>query len=832
MNLFSGVVLLGVILAVLTVGIWWKKGNVLEILVLGVVYWFCAWIVAGMGLFVLDEFRLFRCACAAAGLITLTGIGAVLVRRKRDAVPWRELVQVSWDIKSCWIPILVCCCGAVLVAVKHGFFGMGQDEGVYQTVAINLMNGITDRQQDFTEYHLLSAEQQSAFTESILHRLIGYDIGSYEYPPTVYDNDVSPVSGIYHGIPTFASILAMWGTVFGMAQMQGVQTLFYFCTIFLVFFTCRNLKLRSGTSLLACVVTAASPIVVWVAKSALTEGFLGVIMVLFLYFLTDQEHPERQWMSILPVAVFGCFHVSIYTMIPMFVILYGGMYWFTRRKCFAVLMPVTVLGYLVSFFAMRHVQPFYTMNNYSPIFGLGVTQKDLPWFVPTVCAAALVFCGIYLWAVRRFVHRKYAHLSPENYLERFRDTKTGFFLIEALLIPLVVYILIKCFTSDSPWAVFRGTAFWGYVCNTGYFLLAAAWILCVLRPRFYLESPQRLVMLVTAFYCVLFYAAFLRFEVQYFYYYGRYLAPFIPVAALFGAMTIDRLRARVTLPVMAAGLAAVAPYDRFLAVTKDDTRLEWDVLEETAAQLTAEDCVIVDSDAMWTLYLPLRAMTGAAAYPVLGNDLAAQAEELSQTYDTVYYIGKGEWTEAFDDQFQLIYSNEVTQYNDDNVSSRGKLSPLPLGYQVTEDTVTMYRYLSEQLEYPAAECASEEYRGFGMLEQDFCWSNTKDAAVRCQLSSADYTLTISMGCLMPLETLELETYSVTVLINEKTAGTVTVEEANNGESLSLEIPAELVKDGQNIVTLQCDLWKAERVAAGDARELGFPLESLVFTPMA
>ncbi|MGN1403044.1 MAG: hypothetical protein ACI4XB_01835 [Ruminococcus sp.] len=832
MNLFSGVVLLGVILAVLTVGIWWKKGNVLEILVLGVVYWFCAWIVAGMGLFVLDEFRLFRCACATAGLIFLTGIGAVLVRRKRDAIPWRELVQTSWDIRPHWIPILVCCCGAVLIAVKHGFFGMGQDEGVYQTVAINFMNGITDRQQDFAEYHLLSDEQQSAFTESILHRLIGYDIGTHEYPPTVYDNDVSPVSGIYHGIPTFASILAMWGTIFGMAQMQGVQTVFYFCTIFLVFFTCRNLKLRSCTSLLACAVTAASPIVVWVAKSALTEGFLGVIMVLFLYFLTDQEHPERQWMSILPVAVFGCFHVSIYTMIPMFVVIYGGMYWFTRRKCFAVLMPVTVLGYLVSFFAMRHVQPFYTMNNYSPIFGIGITQKELPWFVPLVCAVALVLCGIYIWAVRRFVHRKYAHLSPEGYLERFRSTKTGFFLIEALLILLVLFILVRCFMADSPLATFRGTAFWGYVCNTGFFLLAAAWILGVLRPRFYLESPQRLVVLVTAFYCVLFYAAFLRFEVQYFYYYGRYLAPFIPVAALFGGMTIDRLRARVTLPVMAAGLVAVAPYDRFLAVMKDDTRLEWDVLEETAAQITSEDCVIVDSDAMWTLYLPLRAMTGAAAYPVLGDDLAAQAEELSQTYDTVYYIGKGEWTEAFDDQFQLVYSNDVTQYNDDNVSGRGRISPLPLEYQITEDTVTMYRYLSERLEYPAEECAAEEYRGFGSLEQDFCWSNTEDAAVRCQLSSEDYTLTITMGCLMPLEALELESYPVTVQINGETAGTVTVDESNNGESLSLDIPAELVQDGQNIVTLHCDLWKAERVAAGDARELGFPLESLVFTPIA
>ena len=43
MSLFTGAVLLGVVLAALTVGVWWKKTNVLELLVLGVVYWLCTW---------------------------------------------------------------------------------------------------------------------------------------------------------------------------------------------------------------------------------------------------------------------------------------------------------------------------------------------------------------------------------------------------------------------------------------------------------------------------------------------------------------------------------------------------------------------------------------------------------------------------------------------------------------------------------------------------------------------------------------------------------------------------------------------------------------------
>ena len=394
MSLFTGAVLLGVVLAALTVGVWWKKTNVLELLVLGVVYWLCTWVISGMGLFVLDQFSLRRCVIAAVSVELLVGIAAVLVRKLRDKTPWKQLVRISWNVRAYWIPAVVLAGGFVLVAFKHELFGMGQDEGVYQTVAVNFLNGITDRQQDFAEYHTLSKEQQELFHDKVFSYLVGYDLETEDYPATVYDRNVSPVSGIYHGIPTYASMLAMWGKIFGMANMQGVQTLCYGCTIFLLFFLCQNLKIRKSSSALACAVFAASPIVVWVEKSALTESFLAVLLVLFLYLLTDEEHPYRQWLSIIPIAVFSCFHVSIYTMIPLFVVLYGGMFWITRRKSFAILMPVTLVGYCISFFAMRHVQPFYTMNNYRPFSWQGSPRK--------ICRCWCRCCAAWDWWLWEF----------------------------------------------------------------------------------------------------------------------------------------------------------------------------------------------------------------------------------------------------------------------------------------------------------------------------------------------------------------------------------------------------------------------------------------------
>ena len=172
----------------------------------------------------------------------------------------------------------------------------------------------------------------------------------------------------------------------------------------------------------------------------------------------------------------------------------------------------------------------------------------------------------------------------------------------------------------------------------------------------------------------------------------------------------------------------------------------------------------------------------------------------------------------------------MTQSNDDNVSGRVGLLPFPLAYQKMSVSVTLYTYQSEKLTYPADECASTMYRGFGGLEGNFCWSNSEEASVRCMLRQQDYTMTLQMGCMLDLNRLGFAQYPVTIEINGKSAGTVTVDESNNGQSLSLDIPAACLEDGQNIVTLRCDLWEAKKISESDPRLLGFPLESIVFTP--
>lgn len=275
----------GFLAAVGCAGLYDRKGSFLKPFVYGTVFYGFCYILWSMLLFVLNQFTLFRAVLGTAVvLVALLTAAALLLRRKHGTL----LRLLHWDesIRTVWIPLVIVLVALPLILMKNELFGMGQDQGVYQVVAINLMNGLTDRQQDFAEYYNLSSADQTEFADAVRNYLMGYDIVPEEYPDTVYDRNISPVSGIYHGIPTYAAMLALFGKLFGISHMIHLETVIWVCMIFLVSFVCRQMQWKRCTEFLACAVCAASPIVIWVAKSSLTELFLAVILLAFVLLIT------------------------------------------------------------------------------------------------------------------------------------------------------------------------------------------------------------------------------------------------------------------------------------------------------------------------------------------------------------------------------------------------------------------------------------------------------------------------------------------------------------------------------------------------------------------
>lgn len=823
---FGIVCLSATIISVLASIIWFKKKNIIESTVIGIVMFFCTYIIGSMGLFIIDKFSLFR--AAGVTLILDTALLAVVTYIRRTA-PFsiKKLFQCDMSLKDMLIPIIVCLLSLPLVSTKNEIFGMGQDEGVYQIQAISFMYGDNARQKDFEEFHKLETdEERDSFRYYVTNALRGYDIPSanaYEYyPDSSYDEEVSRVSGIIHGIPTYSAILAMWGILFGMENMFGVETVFYALMIFMVFFVCRNLNLKKSSSLCACAAAAAAPVIIWTAKSSLTEMFLTLIPLLFAYFLTDEENPGTKWLSITAVAVFGCYHVSIYTMIPMFFIIYGGMYFFTREKQYAILMPVTISGYYLSYLCMRLVQPVYTMNNYNPLFSDKIGVHNLTQLITAVCIFLLLASAVFIFLVSK-TNKKF---DKSTINKKAADTRWFKVLMILLLVMPVIYIAIKTMSEYRTFDTANHITLWGFITNAGVIIVPLAMIMSVVFINHCIEKNSRLIIFLMFFYCILIYSAFLRFEIQYYYYYSRYLGPFIPVAVLFAVMVLDRFGKKILYPATIAGLAFVAPFDSYLMNHKDDTRMEWNVLDDIADITTEGDCILIDRKYMDPLWLPLRSITDAEIYPYDAK-LDNQFASMSQRYSRVLFITDLE-TESED--FSPVYINRI-QHSEDDLLNVGRLVPMSKKFWETTDNIYVYSYDKYQYSYTAAKDYSK-FSGVSVLEGEFCWTSEEAAELDCGLLPNDYEMTVSFGCRIPFEQLGFEECEVTAVINGKEAGTEIINSENNGISITFEIPEELVLDGNNEIKLETGLWSASKVNPDDERELGIPLKSLVFSVKA
>lgn len=821
MNSFLILAVLTLLLCFGTCSLVFKGANFIYTAVMSVVMFFCLHIISTMGLFVIDCYSLFRGMAGTFFLVFACFAVLIFINiRKKSG----KLFEYSFDMRSVIIPIIISLMALPLTSNKNELFGMGQDEGVYQCVAINFMNGIDSRQQDFEEYHMLESDsEREAFKNSVRGKLIGYDIPSETYPDTVYDRNVSEVSGIYHGIPTYPALLAMWGQLFGMKNMMNIETVFYIIAIFLVSFACTNLKLSYISDIIACISTALSPVIIWVSKSSLTEMFLAVLVMLFIVFLTDEGHKKYQVFSIVPIVVYACYHVSVYTIIPYVLIVYGGMYLFTRKKILAILMLATVPVYAVSYFAMRRIQPFYTMNNYSPVFFGGIGVHNISNIVACVCTVLMIACALYV----TIINKTSKNFSRRNFLIKMQKSIfMRFFIIAMLILPLA-YIIFKAFYKYDNTEYAGSLTIVGFAVMTGIVIFPMAIIVSIANSGFFLEKVSRLVIFVSFFYCILIYSAFLRYDIQYYYYYSRYLAPFVPVAIVFSVMVLDRFSKKLVVPVSLAGMIFVSPYSFYLAGHKDDTRMEWEVLDSVTEYITADDCIVIDWVYSPTLWLPLKAMTGADVFPQTADTPDLQFQKLKDKYNNIYYVSRDSKIYNAESNLEILYMDMV-HISEDTSEDVGSLIPLPKKFRQTERYIHLYRVIGYDYYYDNYDIVKWNISGIKESDRTFCWTEEPRADIRCNVNPDDYELILDLGGVIPLKEINKTSLKVNLYVNGIFADSSYINSDTNGNSISFDIDEKYIEDGSNTITFETELWNASAVNPADTRMLGIPVESLTF----
>lgn len=813
--------LFGMALAVYAVGLLYKEIETLKLVTVAVSGWFTVFVLISGIFFWMDRFALLPVLITETLLMAAAAVGLLVWGR-------------AWFFTACYkergpLVFAIIFVGFLISFVKFDFFGMGQDQGVYQTKAIALAYGTTERQYCFPGIENMPAGELRSEAITDLRTQAGYDFYDTQVPSLPEEDKLGDTAGIFHGIPTFPALLALFIRMFGLANMQQVQSVFYLCTACFVLLITEDLNLKKSARLLAVSVVALSPVIQWVMKSSLTEGFLCLLYAGILYGLLD-KHRYSKYLAALYIWGFAFFHVTIYVMIPLFAILFLLLYLETKDRQYLFANDIAVTGFAVGITMMCCVSPRYShlnITNGFRFFEIIGVEKELPF----MWAMAAVLIAVPALLARIDVQKVYSFLKREkvfNCLVR---------LVMLAVLALVIRRGVAIYRGEvermtgGDWKELERLTLLVFGYATGIFAFAVTLFKLFLRPGEMLKSKENLVVGAAFFYCVPLMAALIRKEIIYLYYYSRYLAPYIVVCAVAMAVFLNALSKRTLSLLMVGGAAVLLPFDWTLATQKDESRVAWDILEDVLEIELKDGAILVGSPYFRTLQLPLEMATDLDTYPLL-EDMQGEIDLLKNRYDAIYVLTAEPenmpWYKAA--KFSILYRDQYVSSIDDR-NSVGMLIPFAWDFYQASESITLLKCELPSFKYDFGTGDFPMY-GMGNVENgEFRWLNEPEAGFIAVLEKKDYTMTVTVGPKVPLGALGLDDYSVDVYVNDNYAGQFTLEDESSDSALDyvVQLPEELFTEGKNDICFKADTWSPADIGSKDARNMTISLHQVQFT---
>ncbi|MCR4649499.1 MAG: hypothetical protein K5776_10535 [Lachnospiraceae bacterium] len=568
--------------------------------------------------------------------------------------------KIKFDKKELIFFLSIILVSLVLGKDKFGFYGMGQDQGVYQTKAAEFVFDNNSNEYNF-DYAFAAFEDREDFTNfrNQIKKLQGYYLLGQNTPTYAdpEDGGMTGLEGVYHGLPTWASIMALFGKMFGLSHMQDVQTVFFICFIMMAFYILENFKIKTVCEIASVTVLAFSPIVVWVSKSALTEMFLAVIVATYIYLLCHENKNARLFMWI-PVAVFSVYHVSAYTMMPLFVFT-GWMNLFADKRKRAVLPALLIpVSFQAGFLFSLENSELYTVINFLKPLSKFITafktedysDDTLAFTAVSAAVLACIIITLILYIILRYkkISGTFEKAGPKNGL----IVKISSLLVFAF----VIFEYVKSngsFTLDPLRNIVSISVASGFVS-----LLLILIGLLLVKSEKIKDTP--VLFMFPAFWYLLVWCVMFKPYINYFFYYGRYDVPYVIIPIVFLCVLYRDFERTDWIPaVCAASVFVYLNYDVYLVKNQDDTKVAWDVIEIELEDERLQNSAVVINDDFETMleWFFLVKASGAEVFP-MEKDFDAQTERLLQTYDNVYFMyeynaeaGSREETQFSDDTF-------------------------------------------------------------------------------------------------------------------------------------------------------------------------------------
>lgn len=602
------------------------------------------------------------------------------------------------------IPIFVFICSLFVVFPQAELWSNAQDQGLYQAEALELIRGNYDIQHDFEEYSILKkTEDQIAYQEMVKSIIGFYSINQVKIYPTINESMIkSDVSGYYHGVQTFPAILALTGKILGMQNMLVIHIVMLGFVIVLIWFCLRNLNVNLIARTMGILLLAASPLILWLAKTSYTEMTLTLIVAIYLYWVSVEK---QSWFCGVILSCFSFLHVSFLLIYPCF-FLGHLILWFREKKADYIWANIIMsVGLALGNYTMAVISPPYYYGNISRLFLKNVITEYnwLYW----------LFAGCLLGVLISVIVFKY-NLIVEKLMTKINMCKIGKATVRLLIICSTILVFIHilkigyCSTplnapgSESLYQYygtglicFSHTSLWAFCMAVGFVVVPFVFYCLLKKPEKFWIDSKILLFQIIYLYMICFNVAFFRKEVPYYYYYARYLGFYVPIIIVMFAWIFSNTFAKINWAIFAVSLCLMLPFDIVLSQNRDDTLVSWETMLSMDDIIPEKSAIIFVDESIPVYFGPqLRAITDSHIFPRFEN-LNEELEMLLNYYNDIYLVS---WKEISDfllienGKIKLKYSgvNKIWRSNKQTILANGLF---PLKYDRANQPVYLYQYV-------------------------------------------------------------------------------------------------------------------------------------------
>ncbi len=681
--MFVFLLFLGVIIGIIEVALIYNTIESGRLVIYGTTVYFCEYSIISGLLIQLNRFSLMK-ACLgtviASAVICMVCIAVSLIRTKiRKSKFCRPVIKGE---PAKWIPlfIIMLAFGVLGSFNKSGFYALSQDQGFYQARAMFYLGDNYDNNIEFSEIENIAGEDAAEYYRTKVEEAQG---GVFVEGDTLTYQ--------LRGLGTFPAQLALFGKAFGASNMSILLTVFYILTIGVTFIVCDNMGAKRSICYLFAILEGLCPMIVWSAKNTLCEAFLMLLIGTFLSMLFEDNKDKgagADIITVLPVAAFCFYHLSVTMFIPIVVTAFLTAAVYKQKKIYIADSVILVFVYVLGQKMMSDTSFRYWYVNLDRIFSLTkrvINENNFLTVIMWISVVYAILAGILALFLKKIQPKKEGRIG-----------KIILILLSALFAAVSLLLFYKSRGKLLQGQELDCLTMFGVLILTEFIVVPAAFIGHIILAGEYVKNYKYMITWLMFYYIIIVMFTGVYSSMKYYFYYGRYLTPFLLVMYLGALPLFDRIKVWITIPVMAV-LAGVVVYEgRIVYTEKDVTLCDYDVVFDMCESIEDEETtavIIIDNNLILNrLLMPIKGLTEADVYFGDSADLCLEQNEIGEIitmYDNIYMLVYDEWFPVeTTDRWENVYTRSMvfTSYD------RNNGLPFPESVTVLSRDIGLFKY--------------------------------------------------------------------------------------------------------------------------------------------